>query len=204
MSNQNRIVEDPLSNTQDDLDQLDLVISRAQIHLTTLRRQSIFRMKRFRVALSNEKLLPAEVLSRIFVLSVPIDGVFLKHGKDATPWTYLCVCSRCRRVALDEHYLWNNLVSNASVRTTKAWLASLWSQNTTFLVSLDLGEPYHSTEIIDIVSRYSSRLWELSVNSSANAIFEFTTKPPLAFEYLQSVTLRWGYLLPEANSSAIR
>lgn len=194
-----KIIRDLLSDAQQSLDELDLEIARVEASLMALRRKrqkAVSRMTRFRVALSSEKLFPPELLSRIFVLSLPDNSVHLRHGHYAVPWIYLRVCSRWRQVILNEHRLWNKLITNASPNLTKAWLQLLWSQNPTSLVSLDFKESNRSAELYDIVSVYAPRPLALSIAGRGKTPFEYMANPPLPFDRLERITLKWENFTP--------
>lgn len=204
--NEKPIVRDLLSDARKSVDQIDLEIAQIESALTILRQQrenAVSRMRRFQVALSSQKLLPPEIWATIFVLSHPGGSLSLNHGPRDTPWTYLQVCSRWRRIALSEYRLWNTILANTSAGVTEAWLNVLWSSNSTSFVSLTISGSHRSVDIYDIVSRYSARLRNLSVGGFDSLIFHFMENPLLAFKNLESVALRWLLPLPPDPSVAL-
>ncbi|KAF8066057.1 hypothetical protein FPV67DRAFT_1450656 [Lyophyllum atratum] len=74
---------------------------------------------KFRLALAPHKRLPTEVLSQIFVYAAVAESITFPPLLKRVPWVLRNVCSKWRRVALNEIRLWNRFTVYANPVTAR-------------------------------------------------------------------------------------
>jgi hypothetical protein len=202
-------LDSEISIVEQKLEELYFAISELQKNLGSLnrkRKQELNVIKKLQVAIAPQKRMPTELLAKIFWYCMG-ETIFIPTHGYVQALALGCVCSRWHGI-INEHCLWRRVevdyapfIGNTSTacRTacTKAVLER--SKNHLFSLKMDLSRSQSSdaAEAIPIiVIPNACRIQHLHLQFFPGTSQEFLNHPPLPFDSLESLDLRFVGFAP--------
>ncbi|KXN84812.1 hypothetical protein AN958_12106 [Leucoagaricus sp. SymC.cos] len=175
-------------------------IARLQTQLDALVEQSCgSRMKaqQYRTVLSTARVLPAEIVRRIFIHCAEDSPVPLFPKARGHPLSLAQICSGWRKVALSTSELWNtiNFEANSStgvdkfIKLAREWFSRCHTGSVSLAFATRCRSPNVSELLSDIITKNSSKIGRLELHLPTPFLTAFEKYPPDAFPLLRNLEL---------------
>jgi hypothetical protein len=210
-----------IMDTLREIDNLNLAVVTAK-GLKRRRKMAADRLSIARAAVSSLKLLPAEILSQIFIMTQPPSprGVILPLLKDPYPWILGHVCARWRDILWCSPFIWNNIFVLPLSQYGRGFRADIWSRlilkhmnhilakTGVMSLSLNVQSCQETVRIWDTILRHNERFRTLSLRHvPVEWLSTFLDLPPHSLGNLErlDVTIDPSRLLPaHRNASSLQ
>ncbi|KAJ3574982.1 hypothetical protein NP233_g1401 [Leucocoprinus birnbaumii] len=175
-------------------------INQLQAHLTSLveqHRDSQIKVQQYRAALSSARVLPPELVRRIFIHCVEEPPITWPPSPGRLPLSLAQICSGWREVALSTPELWSNINFRAnSLRGIEKFkeLAELWLSrcriaSASVAFTTNCHPERFSNPLGDVIARNSSSIGVLELHLPTTLFNAFSDYPPEAFPRLRTLRL---------------
>lgn len=175
-------------------------ITRLQVHLSTLveqHRDSQIKVQQYRAALSSARILPPELVRKIFIYCAEEPPITWPPSPSRLPLSLAQICSGWREVALSTPELWSNINFRASSfmgvekfkELAELWLSRCGVKPASLAFTTSCHPERFSNPLGDVIVQNTSRIGSLELHLPTTLFNAFSDYPPEAFPQLRALRL---------------